>query len=499
MSRRWRSPFFTHVVLVALGAWAATGSSTRSEAGGLQTLYNFCPGSTCTDGLNPFAGLVMDSTGNLYGTTFEGGATAATSPPGFGEVFKLAPNATSPTAYSFTGNPGGSGPFAGLIRDGSGNLYGTTSFGGQYGAGAVFKLALNGTSPTVLYSFTGGSDGANPSASLIMDGSGNLYGTAEAGGNISACSNNTLISPGCGTVFVLKLNGTSFTFTSLHSFSGGADGANPTAGLIIDTNGNLYGTTTAGGNTSTGCANTLNTPGCGTVFRLKTDGSSFAVLYSFNGGVDAANPGAALTTDGPGNLYGTAVNGGSNNAGAVFRLTPNTNPPWPEAVLYSFCSQSSSQACTDGANPLASLIIDAMGNLFGTTFNGGTGNSQQRFGVGTMFQLTPTTNPPWTETVLYSFCPSSGCADGFNPSASLIADDTGNLYSTTPFGGAHAGGTVFVLPNIAFAGTPGKPNCHGKSVSALAKQYGGLNSAAAALGYPSVSALQDAIRAFCGG
>lgn len=447
MTQSRRTRLFMRVVALAVGGLAAAVLPTGGEAATYreQVLYSFCPGATCTDGQSPFAGLIMDSAGNLYGTTIEGGATATANPPGFGAVFKLTPNGTESVLYSFAGGPNdGDIPFAGLIMDGSGNLYGTTLYGGQYGFGAVFKLT-NGTE-TVLYSFTGGSDGANPYAGLIMDASGNLYGTASAGGNTAAGCINSLGTSGCGTVFKLTPNGS--TFTVLYTFTGGSDGANPTAGLIMDTSGNLYGTTSQGGNAF------------GTVFELTPSefGTAGPIppLYSFSGGVDAANPGAAVIVDGSGNLYGTTQNGGANDAGAVFKLTRGATAPWPETVLYSFCSQSSSQtSCTDGANPMASLIMDTAGNLYGTTYNGGAPLFAS-FGVGTVFQLAPN----GMETVLYSFCSSSGCIDGFNPSADLIADKSGNFYSTTPYGGASSGGTVFRLSSAPVALTSGQ-KCNG--------------------------------------
>ena len=211
--------------------------------------------------------------------------------------------------------------------------------------------------------------------------------------------------------------------------SGGADGANPTAGLIMDKSGNLYGTATAGG-AALGCSNSLGTQGCGTVFQLTPGGSTFNVLYTFAAGTDAANPGASLIMDPAGNLYSTAVIGGVNDAGAVFQLIPTTAPPLKKKPLQLLLPirREPPPFCTDGVNPVASLIMDPAGNLYGTTWGGGASS----IGGGTVFQLTPNPTLPWTETVLYSFCSQSNFTDGFFPSANLLADSSGNLYSTTP-------------------------------------------------------------------
>ena len=268
-----------------------------SPDGTYTVLYSFTGGS---DGAVPAAGLIADSSGNLYGTTSSGGAS------GNGVVFKLSPDGTETVLHSFTGSDG-SVPVAGLIADSSGNLYGTTSRGGASGNGVVFKLSPEGTE-TVLHSFTGGSDGANPQAGLIADSSGNLYGTTSGGG-----------ASGNGVVFKLSPAGTE---TVLHSFTRGYDGANPQAGLIADSSGNLYGTTSSGG--GSGCAGT----GCGTVFKVSPGGSE-TVLYSFTGGSDGAGPAAGLIADNSGNLYGTTAFGGTSpelecgtiGCGVVFKLS----------------------------------------------------------------------------------------------------------------------------------------------------------------------------------
>jgi uncharacterized repeat protein (TIGR03803 family) len=254
-------------------------------------LYSFTGGA---DGAYPGAGVIQDSAGNLYGTTYEGGASES------GVVFKLDTTGTETVLYSFTGGADGGNPEAGVIRDSAGNLYGTTPFGGvsgvcYAGCGVVFKLDTSGTE-TVLYSFTGGADGGSPNAGVIRDSAGNLYGTTPIGG-----------ASGYGVVFKLDTTGTE---TALYSFTGGADGGYPAAGVIQASAGNLYGTTQAGG-----------VSGSGVVFKLDPAGAE-TVLYSFTGGADGGAPFAGLIRNSAGNLYGTAIGGGINNHGVVFRIQP---------------------------------------------------------------------------------------------------------------------------------------------------------------------------------
>jgi uncharacterized repeat protein (TIGR03803 family) len=263
----------------------------------------------------------MDTAGNLYGTTQNGGSGGGCS-FGCGTVFKLAPAGNETVLHSFTGSPGDGGrPVAGLIMDTAGNLYGTTAEGGSgtctvingvpvSGCGTVFKLDPAGNE-TVLHSFTGGSDGIQALAALIMDQAGNLYGTTELGGSF-----------GFGTVFKLDPSGNE---TVLHTFTGGNDGATPFfAGLIMDTAGNLYGTTFNGG-----------ASGYGTVFELDTAGNE-TVLHSFTGSPgDGASPPAALIMDKAGNLYGTTLIGGASGFGTVFKLTVQTPQQATQTIINS--------------------------------------------------------------------------------------------------------------------------------------------------------------------
>jgi uncharacterized repeat protein (TIGR03803 family) len=228
----------------------------------------------------------------------------------------------------------------------------------------------------------------------------------------------------------------------LHSFHG-KDGGWPTANLIFDASGNLYGTTFMDG-----------AHGCGTVFELTPQTSGRwqrKLLHTFNRNDGCLSNAGHLLFDASGNLYGTAENGGAHESGVVFELEPQANGTWTEKVLYSFCSAS---GCTDGSWPYANLVFDTAGNLYGLTVYGGTNSSNcDGFGCGTVFQLAPGAGGTWTETVLYSFCSMSGCADGAEPWTGLISDAAGNLYGMTTEGGRSGCelgcGTVFQLASGA--------------------------------------------------
>ena len=364
-------------------------------------VYSFTGG---LDGKHPYAGVVRDAHGNLYGTTIQGGAYA------YGVVFKLDGSGKETVLFNFPANGGEAALPTGLTKDRLGNLYGTTYAGGAYGKGSVFKLDAGGNL-TVLYSFTGGTDGGEPQAAVLPDKQGNLYGTAEQGGNVGSC-----YQAGCGTVFKLDATGHE---TVLYSFTGtGGDGFWPCADLLVrDGHGNLYGTTLQGGAYG-------GTYGYGTVFKVDATGKE-TVLHSFTEtGGDGANPYAGLVRDAHGNLYGTTTWGGLFGYGMVFKLDPKGN----ETVLHSFEGSGG-----DGADPYAGLLLDPHGNLYGTTGAGGA------FASGTVFKLDPSGN----ETVLYSFKGSGG--DGSYPAAGLVMDKKGNLYGTTVDGGAYDQGTVFKL------------------------------------------------------
>ena len=376
-----------------------------------------------TDGSDPSGSLILDASGNLYGTTVSGGVY------GCGTVFQLTPlpddTWTENVLYSFNDNgTDGCTPiaFGGLVFDAAGNLYGMTASGGtgtgcvKRPCGTVFQLTLGPDSTwteNVLHSFTNnGTDGYGPASGLIFQ-SGWLYGTTEEGGTYDL-----------GTVFQLvpgTKNGT-WTETVLHSFNNtGEDGNSPT-GSLISAGGKLYGTTQGGGAYS-----------CGTVFELTpgTNGTwTEIILHSFNGDEEGAYPWAALTFRGR-RLYGTTSDSGPYGGGTVFQLTRNDiktkkrRIAWTETTIYGF------NGSTDGYDPSGSLIFDAAGNLYGTTSLGGA------YGGGTVFQLTPGAGATWTETLLYNLNNHS------YPLGSLIFDAAGYLYGTTAGGGTYTDGIVF--------------------------------------------------------
>jgi uncharacterized repeat protein (TIGR03803 family) len=261
------------------------------------------------DGAFPGSGLILDAAGNLYGTTC-GGSCGQVSHDPFGEVFKIDAAGHLTVLHRFTPGQDGAGPMATLFRDAAGNLYGTTSWGGGDGGGGgtVFKIDTH-SKETVLYRFTGGTDGGSPFGRLIQDAAGNLYGTTSYGGDLSC---NVLSPPGCGIAFKLSVTGQE---TVLHRFTGGADGAFPVAGLVPDEKGNLYGTTSQGGDSK---CNEQGLPGCGVVFKLNKTGHE-TVLHSFTEGADGGSPGyGSLLRDASGNLYGTT----DGNTRVVFEITP---------------------------------------------------------------------------------------------------------------------------------------------------------------------------------
>jgi uncharacterized repeat protein (TIGR03803 family) len=331
--------------------------------GTFSVLYAF-RGIEDGDGGAPQSGLILDRKGNLYGTT-GGGGDNPSCPSGCGTVYRLAPDGTETILYSFAGGTGdGAGPLAGLVRDRDGNLYGTTVVGGgagcdSYGCGTVFRLSKGGKE-TLLHVFTGGADGDWPTAgSLIRDHGGNLYGTTSAGGN-TGCNGN-----GCGVVYKLSASGEE---TVLHAFTG-SDGSDP-LGLAADGDGNLYGTTQGGG---IGCDPT----GCGTVFRIAANGD-FSVLYAFAGGSAGRLPFAAPTVNRRGIVYGVTAGGGKHESGMVFRLALDGSLKVLRAFRYDGL---------DGLDPAAPLILTADGTIYGTTLFGGGATGDCFSGCGTVFTL----------------------------------------------------------------------------------------------------------------
>jgi uncharacterized repeat protein (TIGR03803 family) len=312
--------------------------------------------------------------------------------------------------YSFNGTTDGNTPISDLAVDAEGNLYGTTVGGGQYIYGTVFELKRTGHSwkEEVLYSFTGGSDGGEPHAGVVVDAAGNLYGTTLYGGG-----------RGAGTVFELMRDGDGlWTEKVLHNFGSGTDGVFPYAGLSIDAAGNLYGTTASGGSHEGGIVFEL-IPGAKGNWTEK-------VLHNFiEPSHYQSGPFGGLAMDAAGNLYGTTLGGGINgdkcavedaSCGRVFELMPTANGKWIEKTIFLFNGEN-------GANPWAGVVLDSVGNLYGTTYWGGTGrclNAYQRVsGCGVVFSLIPSANGTWTENVLHSF--DNNGFDGLDSFAALAS------------------------------------------------------------------------------
>lgn len=359
-------------------------------------LYVF-RGNTYGDGASPFGGLIIDSSGNLYGTTGVGGTGSCSvlgTLMGCGTVYELSPPTqkggawTETVLYSFQGDKDGQLPWGSLAFDSKGNLFGVTQFGGGYGScdspyfqhcGTIFELSPpkqkgGGWTEKVLYSFKGGRDGANPNGGLIFDKKAAIYGTTAVGGN-AICKGDGFV--GCGTAFELQppsRNGGPWIEKILHRFKNGPDGGGPNGNLILDARGFLYGTAGGGG-----------THLDGVVFRLdvlKGKGWTETVLYDFTGLSDGLGPSSGLVFDAAGDLYGTAL-GGTSFRGVVYRLKKTkTGDAWALATLYNF------NGPTDGHWPEAGVVFGKAGDLYGTTVGGGTGTACTN-GCGTVFELTP--------------------------------------------------------------------------------------------------------------
>ena len=375
-------------------------SAATAQAQTFSVIHNFAGGS---DGANPLAGFTIDVAGNLYGTASAGGSFGA------GVVFKLTTSGQETVLHNFTGGSDGANPQASLVLDKAGNLYGTTYAGGVSNDGTVFEVTRAGKE-RILYSFAGGADGANPIAALAIDKAGNLYGTTTSGG-----------SSGKGTVYMLSvptLPGGAWKEKVLHAFGTGTDGAIPVAGATLDTSGNLYGTTSAGG-----------TYGYGTVFQLKRSASSWSenILHDFALGSDGGIPYAGLVLDSKGILYGAATEGGggaSSGGGTVFELT-RAGSNWTFTVLYDLPGW-------DISGTFRNLLLQS-GKIYATTHCDGDYNA------GTVYELT-STNGKWTYDSLYVF---TGGTDGLYSFSNLVADKEGNLYGTTNEAGANGLGTAF--------------------------------------------------------
>jgi uncharacterized repeat protein (TIGR03803 family) len=396
-------------LILAPGAWAA---------GTYKILHKF----TGADGSQPMGVLIFDTSGNLYGTTYQGG------PSGDGTVFKLTKNSdgswTESVLYSFAGGTDGATPQAGVTFDASGNLYGTTQNGGASSAGTVFQLVPNSSgtwTETLLYSFTGGSDGANPFYGVTFGAAGTLYSVTSGGG-----------AQGMGVVYKLTPNSDgSWTYGLIHSFTGGTDGSYPLYGgtLTFDKAGNLYGATSDGVDAWGNCPISND---CGSIVKLmpQSDGSwKEKVIFRFDG-THGIKPVSPVIFDSAGRLYGNA-NGGGGNYGNAFQLTLRATGKWTEHVLHVF------QGNQDGAYPFG-VVFDTSGNLYGTTFFGEDLNGACCYGQ--VFKLAPR-RWLWAKYALHRF--QGPPRDGSNSGAGVVLDSAGNVYGVTENGGPNGDGVVF--------------------------------------------------------
>jgi uncharacterized repeat protein (TIGR03803 family) len=374
------------------------------------------------DGANPDSPMVLDQRGNIYGTALTGG------PGGSGIVFELSPNGDGSWSESIlhSFDTVGENPEASLALDVQGNLYGATpGFGAGGSYGTIYELSPSGGGAWTLntiHSFTNGTDGAEPGP-VVLGNASQIYGTAANGETRHD-----------GFVFSFnRLSVTGWTELFLHTFTGGDDGTNPAAPLTLDAAGNLYGLTSTGG-----------AYGDGTLYKLTPNQHSFgwtkSVLYSFGDLSETAEP--HLIIDASGNIYGATYEGGLYGYGTVYKLSQNQDGTWSQSVLYNFQGINHG----DGESVDGALVLDAAGNIYGTTLQGGSGCNG--YGCGIIFKLTPSSGGQWTESIVYQF---TGGNDGWQPSGGLIQDRAGNLYGTTNYGGASGNGGS---SGVAFEFTP---------------------------------------------
>lgn len=429
----------SYATLIAGAALATFAAAAPVTAQTYTDLYDFCSQTSCTDGNYSAAPLVADAAGNLYGTTAEGGAN------GWGIIFELVHKKSGYSfrvLHNFcaeTNCTDGYDPVAGLVIDTAGNLYGTTKFGGAQNGGSVFEL-LHGHKEKfkVLHSFCAQgaacADGAWPmydgltyqgaQSGTLYDGKSPLYGTTLYGSE-----NNGGFA---GVVYEMKPNRTGHKWREkviwqFCSQTNCADGMQPRNGLVMDASGNLYGVTFGGGNNT----------GDGVAFKLSPSQGAWSetVLYDFCGATncsDGTNPASALVPVGSG-FVGAANGGGNANYGTLFSLVPN-GTTWQLNVLHSFCSQTS---CSDGEGPLGRIAVDASGDIFGVTVAGGDPNQSK----GVVYEQTAQS----VFSVLHTFCVGGNCTDGAAPVGGVILDSSGDIFGTVSEGGAHSDGDVFEI------------------------------------------------------
>jgi uncharacterized repeat protein (TIGR03803 family) len=408
-------------LMLSAGAWAA----------GPPKVLTAFDGRPFPNGLAPESNLIFDAKGNLYGTTYAGGSGCVF---GCGTVFELKHHTDGSFSeivlHRFDAGDGQNPDEAPVIFDAAGNLYGTAREGGTSGSGVVYELSPNSDgswTETVLHNFSG-LDGAELRGGLVFDAKGNLYGTASGGGTGTGCVGGN----GCGVVFRLTHRSRGWSESVLHNFTNNhRDGFSPQGSLVFDARGNLYGATFLGGTSS---------QGGGTVFKLAPGSHGLwkeTVLYSFKSDRDGASPYSGVVFDEKGNLYGTTVGGGDQiGSGTVFRLTPKIGG-WTESVIHRFVGF----ADPGGSYPYGGLLVDAAGNLYGTAASGGgNGGSNCEFGCGTVYKLSPAQGGTWKETTLAAF--EDGNNGGY-PLAGLVSDKRGNLYGSASALGSGSAGVVF--------------------------------------------------------
>jgi len=403
-SQNFRISRSTATAVLTIAFALAIAMTLPGQAQSFKVIHSFTGGS---DGSNPPIGLTFDKAGNLYGGTALGGIKSEYCGPTCGMIFKMSRSGSSwlyYPLYLFTGQDGAAGGQLTFAPDGS--IYG---IGGTYAyhlkpPASACKSFLCEWNNTVIWTFCCGADSTG---GLTFDPSGNLYGASEFGGWINHCSGGL----GCGYIFQLApLGGDNWTYNEIFQFNEGT-GTHPTGRLIVDQSGNVFGTT----------AGITEGDGNGNVFELTPSSGGYwneNILYRFQGGSDGRYPVAGVIFDSAGNLYGATSAGGGNGGGTIFELSASNG--WRFNLLYSL---SSSNPYTDGVN--SSLIMDGAGNLYGTNYVNGAYN------LGSVFKLTPSAGG-WTYTSLHDF---TGGSDGAYPEGSLVMDANGNLYGTTIAGG----------------------------------------------------------------
>ncbi|HEY1660765.1 MAG TPA: choice-of-anchor tandem repeat GloVer-containing protein [Candidatus Sulfotelmatobacter sp.] len=381
------------------GVLFLTGLSRPAESQTYNVIHNFT--GKGGDGANPYGGPVLDRSGNLCGTTYVGGKYND------GSVYVLSPAAGSSwkytSLYSFNYEFGGFTPGFGTLAIRDGAVYGTTESGGTFGVAFRVGPSAKGIQETVVHNFGNGTDGAEPTGGVVFDAAGNFYGTTLLGGTL-----------GNGAVFEANPSGAERV---IYSFMGGSDAVSPAAGVTLDADGNLYGTSSFGGD-----------EGVGAIYKLShsTSGWTESVLYSFQGLNDGEYPVAGVILDKAGNMYGGTFSGGANGGGTVYELSPS-GESWTLTTLYSFTGAF--------GGPYNKLAFGPGGILYGAT------NSDGTYGHGSVFKLTPS-DGNWTFTDLYDF---QGNLDGGLIYGSVAVDANGNVFGTTDEGGSTNQGVIFEI------------------------------------------------------